>query len=345
MRWCPHCVQLRSKETLDAARKEFVAKGGLTPTEYDRNAQWNTARLKYCAAREDFNRVWRREKQRREREREWDRAHQEHVCQYVPMAVGPQGLARCLICASTMAADTQAMPKVHVAMNLAWWEKPGGLAVDHRPDPEPQRRQHSRVQVPTHRGASSPVLQGMIKSSRVWLSAAIAEHDVAMTRWKTECAHRKKVIGDLPVHPMYWESPVPAWAALLNFQNNQESARSQGRKLWQKPSHSPLAQSEQSDELEVDNDLLATMREKENLERVERSAVRVAEEVGYLYFVGEVDGVEEWKEDIWRSNQSLVVRSQNHDFEDFKDEVEDDEEDYYEELEYLDIEDLEDEEL
>jgi hypothetical protein len=46
----------------------------------------------------------------------------------------------------------------------------------------------------------------------------------------------------------------------------------------------------------------------EELETLERQAMKVREEVGYLYFVGEVDGLWEWEQDFLKSDRQLIYR-------------------------------------
>ena len=47
------------------------------------------------------------------------------------------------------------------------------------------------------------------------------------------------------------------------------------------------------------------------MEKLERMARKVGEEVGYLYFIGKVDGLFHWRDDYLRSDRQLVYRKVN----------------------------------
>jgi hypothetical protein len=75
------------------------------------------------------------------------------------------------------------------------------------------------------------------------------------------------------------------------------------------------------------------MFKAEKMERLERKARRIREEVGYLYFVGDgFDGLFEWREDFLRSDRQLIYRKVSLGSESGKGESESDSEDSFEEM-------------
>jgi hypothetical protein len=60
----------------------------------------------------------------------------------------------------------------------------------------------------------------------------------------------------------------------------------------------------------MDEETLEEMREREKKEYLERERRKVGGEVGYLYFVGAVDGLMEWREEFLISDRQLVYRKQ-----------------------------------
>ena len=84
--------------------------------------------------------------------------------------------------------------------------------------------------------------------------------------------------------------------------------RERGNTPKAKPPRSSLSNSRSSTEIEVDREWVEKMLQDELREELEREALRVREEVGYLYFVGPVHVVEGWKDDYLQGNGQLVVR-------------------------------------
>lgn len=76
-----------------------------------------------------------------------------------------------------------------------------------------------------------------------------------------------------------------------------------------------MSHSERSDELDIDESHLEYMWKMEEQKIQDREARKVGEEVGYLYFVGEVDGLLEWKDDYLRSDRGLVYRKKDAELE------------------------------
>jgi hypothetical protein len=50
------------------------------------------------------------------------------------------------------------------------------------------------------------------------------------------------------------------------------------------------------------------MEKREEMEKLERMARKAGEEVGYLYFIGDVDGLLHWRDDYLQSDRQLVYR-------------------------------------
>jgi hypothetical protein len=84
--------------------------------------------------------------------------------------------------------------------------------------------------------------------------------------------------------------------------------QARGNILRPKPPRTSLSYSERSDDIETDETLLEQMWKTEELESQERQARKIGEEVGYLFFVGDIDGLDEWREDYLRSDRQLVYR-------------------------------------
>lgn len=51
------------------------------------------------------------------------------------------------------------------------------------------------------------------------------------------------------------------------------------------------------------------MQEEEAAEEFERATRKVGTEIGYLYMIGSIDGLFEWREDYLRSARNLIYRN------------------------------------
>jgi hypothetical protein len=61
--------------------------------------------------------------------------------------------------------------------------------------------------------------------------------------------------------------------------------------------------------MQVEPEFIETLKQREEREELERQTRKVAEQVGYLYFVGGgINGLDVWQEDVERSDKDLVVR-------------------------------------
>jgi hypothetical protein len=111
----------------------------------------------------------------------------------------------------------------------------------------------------------------------------------------------------------FWDSPISGLLSRQNYRNQYEKqlrqARSaRGNRPRPRPPRSSLVYSKHSEEDDTDQETLQAMRRKEELEELEREASKVRGEVGYLYFVGEVDGLMEWNAEFLKSDRELVYR-------------------------------------
>lgn len=313
--WCPACIASLTRVKLSVAQQKVVAEGGLTPTGSLRDRRWNQARLKYEIAKKGLEKARKEDQLRWEREQAWDEAHQRHDSQYAQAAAGFPKSEDCPICASMVVPVPTNTPKMEVDKAVAWWEQPGVLTMEPIVVPRTPTRLRHQPRQHAQRPESSQALRKFIQNLRASMRAADAYRRAWETRSKIESAVRRKhSLGEhLHIEPGFWDAPISSLISVRNFQqiqNNQRMAarRARGNKPRPKPPRSSLSHSRLSEELQVDEDWVRIMKEKEELEQLEREARKVGEEVGYLYFVGVPDGMELWKEDYLRSDRQLVTR-------------------------------------
>ena len=315
MPWCPACIASLTRANLHAAQQKVVTEGGLTPTGYLRDRRWNQARLKHEIANKRLEKVRKEDQLRWEREQAWDDAHQRYYSQCAQAAAGFQNATECPICASMVAASPSDTPKMEVAKAVAWWEHPDALAREQIVPRNPTRLRHQPRQH-TQRPEGSRALRTIIQNLRASMYAADAHRRTWETRRKTESAVRRKYYlgNDLHIEPDFWDSPISGLLSFRTFQQIQDNQRmaarrARGNTLRPKPPRSSLSHSRLSEDLQVDENWAEILRGKEELEKLEKEASKVGEEVGYLYFVGLMDGMELWKEDYLRSDKQLVIRT------------------------------------
>ena len=314
--WCPDCVVSQSRAKLDAAQLHLGARGGTTPARYMRDRRWNQARLKHDIAKQQLQQARKEDQLRWERERAWNEAHKTYDTQQPQAAVAIQNLTACPVCASLAACSPTEMRKVTTTMSMTWWERPEALAIQHTPVSRMARGLRKQSREPAYTVEASEALRKTIKELRASIYAADARRRTWEARYKTESTVRRKYsLGEgFSIDPSFWNMPISGVVSLRNFQQVQETRRSAERRARgntprPKPPRSSLSQTELSEELDVDNAWIAIMKEKEELEELEREARKVGEEVGYLYFVGAINGMEAWEEDVLRSDRQLVVRT------------------------------------
>ncbi|KAJ4376210.1 hypothetical protein N0V83_001492 [Neocucurbitaria cava] len=250
-----------------------------------------------------------------EREQAWDETHQQYDPQSAQAAAGVQSAAECPICASTVAPYPTNVPKMEVFKDVPWWERPGALAQEHIlvPRAVPRMRRQPRPYAQGTKG--SEALREIVGKLRVSMHAADAHRRMWEIQCKTESAVRRKHSLDesFQFQPDFWNSPISGLVSRRNFQQIQDNQRmaerrARGNTPRPKPPRSSLSHSELSEELQVDKDWTETTKKRNKQEELEKEARKVAQEIGYLYFVGAIDGMEEWKEDYLRSDRQLVIR-------------------------------------
>ncbi|CAO2651919.1 Nn.00g002020.m01.CDS01 [Neocucurbitaria sp. VM-36] len=313
--WCPACIASLTRARLDAAQRNLIAEGGLTPAKCMRDRRWNQARLKYEVAKKRLEAVRQEGQLRWEREQAWDGAHQRYDSSRAQAAAEFQSAAECQVCASMVASYSTSTPKIEDAKDVPWWERPGALVKHHILGTRSPLRLHARPRPHSPGPEGSQALRKIVKNLRASMHTADAQRRAWEARHRTESAVRQKYSLSEAFHfePNFWESPISGLISLRTFQQIQETQRMAARRARgnaprPKPPRSSLSHSELSEELQVDKDWVEIMKEKDDREELERQARKVGEEVGYLYFVGAIDDMEEWKEDYLRSDRQLVIR-------------------------------------
>jgi hypothetical protein len=150
------------------------------------------------------------------------------------------------------------------------------------------------------------------------MAASDADQRAWEMRYRTESAVRRKHgLGEsFQIEPEFWDAPILASISLHNHQNAVAERRMAERRARGNTSRPPLPRSLLSytaltEELDVDEETLEAVRMTEEHELLERQAQKVAGEVGYLYFVGDINKVLYWRDDYLRSNHHLVQRSRD----------------------------------
>ncbi|KAL5119840.1 hypothetical protein ACEQ8H_002201 [Pleosporales sp. CAS-2024a] len=161
-------------------------------------------------------------------------------------------------------------------------------------------------------------LRAMIQNHRKSMVASETHKEMWEAKYRTEKAVRRKhgLGEDVHFEANFWNQPMSAHLSLRYRQQKKEdermaARRARGNTTLPKPPRSSLSNSEQSDEIEIDHTQLEMLWKMEELEMQERQARKIAEEVGYLYFVGEMDGLREWRAEYLTSDRQLVYRKEN----------------------------------
>jgi hypothetical protein len=331
---CPTCTKSEANAQMNAALMGLVAEGGLIPAEGMRDRRWQRAKLRYEIVQKRQAKVRSRDQLREEQQQTWDEAHQRFYSTHLHATVTFQNPAECTVCAMMVASFPTKYLRVQPAKGIAWWERPGGLVVDHILVPStPERRVAGRLKVLRTRSPS--ILREIIQDSRRDLAETEAYRRAWEVRYCTESVVRRKhgLGQEYQFEQDFWDSPISASLTHQYQQNAREERRMAARRARgnappQRPPRSALSHSERSDEVDMDEQELEQMWRMEELEMLERQASKVREEVGYLYFVGEIDGLLEWEEDFLKSDRQLIYRkltsdaepeSDMEDFEDYKD--------------------------
>jgi hypothetical protein len=313
---CPACTISEAKANKDAALRGLIAEGGLFPEDYMRDRRWHTAKLRYEIVGKHQAKVRSRDQLRIEREQIWEEVHERsEPLQAVAAFETPED---CPVCASTMAGQSTTVSKIQAAKDEAWWEGPGALVADHilvrRTPLRPVRPVQARQDAP--RPAPSLNLQIRVQKLRKDMAAADAHRRAWEARYRTESAVRRKHgLGEgFHFEPTFWDAPISGYVSLQNHQYAKDhrrmvERRARGNTTRPKLPRSSLSSTALADEVKVNEETLKEMRKKEEAEFLDRTARKVAEEVGYLYFVGGIDGLLYWRDDYLRSDRTLVHRS------------------------------------
>lgn len=310
---CPACITSQAKAKMDSALKGLIAEGGLIPADYMRDRRWQRVKLRYEIANKRQAAARSRDQLRIEREQAWDEAHQRAGS---IQAAAPQfpSTADCPVCASTIASYSTSLPEPRAEKDVAWWEKSGALVADHVLVPRtPLRPVRSPRVAPKAKGPSA--LQMIVRNFRRAMMASDAHRRTWELRYRTESAVRRKhSLGEgYHFEPEFWDAPISAYISRQAHQHVKDeqrmaARRARGNTARPRPPRSSLSYSAHTDEVEVDKETLEEMEKREEMEKLERMARKVGEEVGYLYFIGEVDGLFHWRDDYLRSDRQLVYR-------------------------------------
>lgn len=299
---------------MNAALKGLVAEGGLVPAEDMRDRRWQQAKLRYEVVQKRQAKVRSRDQLREERQQTWDEAHQRFYSTHFQTTTTYQNPAECPICATIVASFPTKFPRTQEAKDVAWWERPSGLVADHLLVPStPVRRVDTKKKV--FQAQPPSVLRNMVQESRRDMIMTEAYRQTWERRYRTESAIRRKhgLGPECPFPDGFWDVPIGASLARQYYQIRREEERTAERRARgnaprQRPPRSSLSLSEHSDEVEVDEEELKHTWRMEDLVTLERQVMKVREEVGYLYFVGEVDGFWEWEQDFLKSDRRLIYR-------------------------------------
>ncbi|KAF2028801.1 hypothetical protein EK21DRAFT_101548 [Setomelanomma holmii] len=301
---CPACISSRAKSSMNLALKGLVAEGGLVPPDYFRDRRWNQAKLRNTA------------QLREEREQTWEESHQRYYSQRVQTGAPFQHPAECPVCASSIARFPTKVSEVAITKDIAWWERASTTADDYIAKPRQPYNAVRPARLDRNSLEGSSVLRPMIRQFRNVKAASEAQRKARETKYRTESAVRRKHSLDGGYHfdADFWDAPISAHLSRQAYQcalENQRMAerRARGNVPRPRPPRSSLSYSEHTDDLDIDKRILEDMSSKEEMEMLEREARKIGEEVGYLYFVGEIDGLHDWREDFLRSDRQLVFRS------------------------------------
>jgi hypothetical protein len=301
---------------MDAATKVLIAEGGLVPPEYFRDRRWQRAKLRYEIAKRRQAMVRSKDQLRDEREQAWEDMHQRFDSRRLQATPPFQHPAECPVCASMMARFPTKVPAVLVARDTAWWERTDAPAAEHSVKLRTPLRPVKLAQHHIRISSGPSVLRPMIQQFRKVMADTDAQRQAWETRYRTESAVRRKYSLGEGCHfdPEFWDEPVSAPLSRKVYQEARDyqrmaERRARGNAPRPRPPRSSLSHSEHTDEVRLDEKLLEEMLKREEIEILERQARKVGEEVGYLYFVGGVDGLCIWREDFLRSYRQLVFRN------------------------------------
>lgn len=317
---CPNCILLLARSRLNQTQTRFIDEGGLTLPTQSRGRRWNLARIQYDIATKRLQAIRRSAQLRWEREQLWEDAHQYGGSlheQTVARFVHTKG---CFVCASLIAQCPMEMCPNERREDSTWWERSNGDLTGRMTEAGRcrilKRTVHNPIQESrSHTRNYSEALHMVLRKARGSTRALSARSNTEIIRSKAERVVRRKysLAADFTFDPDFFTEPISGLLCLRTYQHVQENqrmaeCRARGFSSRPKPPRSSLSQSQSSEDLVVDEAWLESMAQKEELEELEREARKVGTEVGYLYFIGAGDNVEQWEDDFWRSDRQLVVR-------------------------------------
>jgi hypothetical protein len=300
---------------MNLALKGLVAEGGLVPGKHMRNRRWQRAMRQYEVMKQRQEKVRSRDQLREEREQAWEEAHQWSNLCCPKTTTTYKELAGCTVCAVMTTKYPVELAETRIVKEVTWWERPHGLVSDHILVRNTPLRSVRWAQQSSHTAKGSSVLCKMIRDLRREMAFSDAHRRAWEMRYRTESAVRRKhSLGEgYHFEPEFWNEPISASLSRHYYQQAKDNERmairrARGNTALPKPPRSSLSHSERSDEIQIEEAVLEQMWRAEELESLERQARKIGEEVGYLYFVGEIDGLYEWREDFLRSDRQLVYR-------------------------------------
>lgn len=154
-------------------------------------------------------------------------------------------------------------------------------------------------------------MRNIIRKNRADLAAIGEGHQAFQSRWKTEMALREKhkLSNDFSFPDHFWQEPISGIVTRKNHQqlratSRMSQRRARGNTPRSRPARSSLSFQESADNVYTEEDIQA----EEQKEMMRRKARKVGATVGYLYFNGKPNMLDDWKEDFLRSNHTLVTR-------------------------------------
>lgn len=315
---CPQCVISTAQADLERAREKLEAEGGADAPAYMRDRAWNAGRLQYASIKRRVKKTMQKDWWRQERERLWNEAHQWNVAQHgeIPADLGYS--SSCIVCV-TMKKESQRYAKPIVPLTTPWWERKGGLVEEEIVVPEALPRPLTTTRRPPQaRARQASYLADFIKSWRSMRTVSDTQRRIWEDRCKLDRAIRRKydLPDDYELGSEILAHPLPASHARYHhrqIQNNEHATerranRHKRRAEDYKPSRSSLALSELANDVKVDEAELKRLRLEEEAAELRRLADVTATEVGYLYFVGEMNLLERWRDDLEISSLDLIHR-------------------------------------
>src|SRR5690242_10805267 len=206
--WCADCAALAAKGDLERVQRAFEAEGGPGAPAYMRDHAWNVARLRFAVKSSRVDKLMRYDWSRRERERVWEEAHQEHL----PEASDEMIPTTCVVCDAT---KNLGLPYTNpiIPLTTAWWEREGALMAGQIPLPRsPLRVKTSTKDISKLRSKIPSCLRDFIQSCREMRIVSDSQRQAWEDRCKLDRAIRRKynLADDYDIDPEILAFPIPA---------------------------------------------------------------------------------------------------------------------------------------